>query len=107
MSDILKVKSDRWWVSSDQKFIETCYMVDVFGSYYGYDEKYWSNMAKIVATINEMDLSDKLVLPFVHAVGGVKTVVLMSFDIDKTDILAPYRIDDYKDGIYDVVLRRK
>lgn len=98
MSEIVKKESLRWWVSPSQELTEGVYMLRELGRHFGRDERYWKHHRGHLKVINQMDISENLVLPFIHSVNGVRTVILIEFDMPKTENVAPIMIDSIKEN---------
>lgn len=99
-----EAKSTKWWMHGDQVLTETCRMLDDFANKHGLEAHYWANLALLRDVIDSIELSDKLILPFLEAHDGALKTVLIEFDIDKTKILSPVKILSYEDGVYTVLL---
>ena len=97
MSNLIKKEALRWWVSEDQVLIENVYMLKSFGSHYGRDERFLKHHRKQLEVIDKLEISDKLVLPFIYPVKGVRTVILIEFDMDKVDNIAPLMIEKFEE----------
>lgn len=98
MSKLFKEKATNWWVSDDQTLIESVYMLNALSSRYGRDERYWKHHKNHVSLINELKISEKLVLPFIQSVNGLRTVVLVEFDLERTESIAPIMIEGFKNN---------
>ncbi|MBO1087183.1 hypothetical protein [Enterococcus mundtii] len=94
---LVRKNAKKWWVCDSQELIENVYMLSEFGRHFGRDERYWKHHKQQLKVINQLDLSSQLVLPFVYAVKGVRTVVLLEFDIEKSENIAPMMIESWED----------
>lgn len=93
----LELTANKYWLSEDQSFTESVYMLQTFAGYYGKDERYWGHHKGQLEVINQLDISNNLVLPYVHTINGTRTIVLLEFELDKSFDYSPVQIKKWSD----------
>lgn len=100
MGKLIELKATNQWECDEQEFIENVYLLQMFANHYGRDERYYKHFNEQLDIIGKLNISDKLVLPYIGTMNGKRTVVLLEFDLDKNEEYFPGTIT--KGGEFEV-----